>query len=61
MAEGRARRGGDMPCITKTNLIEVAIRTLIRELVATYEARRRERRATKKCQPCGARAQEVQP
>ena len=50
-----------MPCTRKTTLVEVAVRTLIKELVATYEARRRERRAPKKRQPCEAREQEVQP
>ncbi len=43
-----------MPCCTKPTLVEVAIRTLIKELVATYEARRNKRRVAKPCEPCGA-------
>lgn len=44
-----------MPCTTKTTLVQVAVRTLIKEIVASYEARRRERRAPKRCQPCQER------
>jgi hypothetical protein len=49
-----------MPCTTNT-LVEIAVRTLIKELIATYEARRRERRAPKKCQPCQGREAQVNP
>ena len=50
-----------MPCTTKTTLVQVAVRTLIKEIVSSYEARRRERLAAKKCEPCQLREQEVQP
>ena len=50
-----------MPCTKKTFLAQVAVCTLIKEIIAAYETRRRERRALKKCQSCEARDQEVQP
>jgi len=50
-----------MPCTSETTLVQVAVRSLIKELVATFEARRRERRRIKKCQPCQTREQAVQP
>ncbi len=50
-----------MPCTTNTTLAQVAVRTLIKEIISTYEARRRERRAPRKCQPCEAREPGVQP
>jgi hypothetical protein len=50
-----------MPCCTKATVIEVAVRTLIKELVATYEARRNKRRAERQCPPCETPPQEVQP
>ena len=50
-----------MSCCTKATLIDVAVRTLIKELVATYEARRNKRRSTKRCQPCETQELEAQP
>jgi hypothetical protein len=50
-----------MSCCTKSTVIEVAVRTLIKELVATYEARRNKRRSAKQCQPCETPEQEAQP
>jgi|GEM_PF-4412124 len=52
-------RRGVMPCTTKTTLLQVAVRALIKELIATYEARRRDRRAPKKCLPCQEREAQV--
>lgn len=50
-----------MPCTTKATLVQVAVCTLIKEIIATYEARRRERRAQKKCLPCQEREAQVTP
>lgn len=50
-----------MPCTTKTTLVQVAVRTLIKEIFATYEARRRERRAPEKCVACQERDAQVSP
>jgi hypothetical protein len=50
-----------MPCTTRPNLVEVAVRTLIKEIIATYEARRRERRLPDKCPPCQEREAGVPP
>jgi len=51
----------EMSCTTRATIVEVAVRTLIKEIVATYEARRGKRRALKPCTPCAQRDQEAQP
>jgi len=50
-----------MPCNPKRSLVEAAVCTLIKEILSTFEARRRARRPACERPPCCARAQEVQP
>jgi hypothetical protein len=50
-----------MCCSTKLTVVEAAIRTLIKEVLATYEARRGKQRQAKACQPCPDIEQEVRP
>jgi hypothetical protein len=48
-----------MACSSKGTVLEVAVRTLIKEIIATFEARRRARRRQSQCDTCRARTQEA--
>lgn len=48
------------PCHPRATLIQAAVTTLIKELFATFEARRRARRARCTCDAC-PRTREVTP
>lgn len=51
-----------MSCNTKKTIVEVAVRTLLKEIVAAYEARRGKRKnATSACNACKAQPAEVTP
>lgn len=50
-----------MPCNTKGTVLEVAVRTLIKEIIATYEARRGTRRRACQCESRKAPTSEVTP
>ena len=60
LEEGRVFLG-EMSCNTKGTLVEVAVRTLIKEIVATYETRRGVRRRPCQCEASKARPAEVTP
>lgn len=44
----------------ETTLVQVAVKTLLKELIAAYEARHREQRTPAKIKPCEQREQEGQ-
>lgn len=50
-----------MSCNTKKTVIEVAVRTLIKEILAAYEARRGARRRSCPRTACKAQSAEVTP
>jgi hypothetical protein len=53
-----------MPCNPKHSMVEAAVCTLIKEIISTFEARRRRRACRRRAcgrPPCEARAHGVQP
>jgi hypothetical protein len=58
MTAQRFRLQAEMSCTTKTTLVQVAVKALLKELIAAYADRRRERRAQAKCEPCERRQHE---
>jgi hypothetical protein len=50
-----------MPCNPNSSLVQAAVYTLIKEIVSTFEARRRACRRTRRCRRRAAREQDAQP